>query len=421
MPHTFAPRAGTRASRAAAAVLLALGTACSDDVDILRPDAEPLDPMFASYVALGNSITAGFQSGGINDSTQREAYPVLLARAMRTDFRIPTLAGNGCPPPIADILTGARVGGSPDASQCALRDAGAVGDYWHNVAVPGARALDPFSESTPSSNLLTTLILGGKTQVARALDANPTFVSIWIGNNDVLQAASTGVLEPVEGVSPGMTPVTTFAERFEQTVDQLLAGAPGLEGVALGVVQVQLAPLFFPAPALLDPAFKNGFDQYAGVETTIHPSCTPASTSLISFAIVQQIRGGGHPPVIACERGVVENPLVGDVFVLDAAEQQVLQDAVNAYNAAIRTKAEEVGWAYADPNVPLLALRSTGEIPAVPDLANPGALFGAYISLDGAHPAGPAHVAVANLLIGVINEHYGTNLQAVSGAPTGGG
>ena len=45
-----------------------------------------IDPLFRRYAALGNSITAGFQSAGINDSTQRRAYPVLLAMAMGTDF-----------------------------------------------------------------------------------------------------------------------------------------------------------------------------------------------------------------------------------------------------------------------------------------------------------------------------------------------
>jgi len=35
--------------------------------------------MFQRYVAMGNSITAGFQSGGINDSTQRRSYAVLVA------------------------------------------------------------------------------------------------------------------------------------------------------------------------------------------------------------------------------------------------------------------------------------------------------------------------------------------------------
>ena len=58
----------------------------------------PVNPMFQNYVALGNSITAGFKSGGIHDSTQRQSYALLLARSMHTRYAFPSLANPGCPP-----------------------------------------------------------------------------------------------------------------------------------------------------------------------------------------------------------------------------------------------------------------------------------------------------------------------------------
>ena len=61
--------------------------------------------LFTSYVALGNSITAGYQSGGINDSTQQRSYAVLLARQFGTRFAIPSLAMPGCAPPISNFNT----------------------------------------------------------------------------------------------------------------------------------------------------------------------------------------------------------------------------------------------------------------------------------------------------------------------------
>jgi len=57
----------------------------------------------ASYVALGNSITAGYQSGGINDSTQRQSYALLLARQMGTRYAYPALTMPGCAPPINNV------------------------------------------------------------------------------------------------------------------------------------------------------------------------------------------------------------------------------------------------------------------------------------------------------------------------------
>src|SRR6478672_2907631 len=88
----------------------ALASACHSDDGLIGP--VPADPMFKSFVALGNSITAGWQSGGINDSTQKQSYALLLARSMNTRYAYPALAGVGCPPPVNNLLTQTRVGGA---------------------------------------------------------------------------------------------------------------------------------------------------------------------------------------------------------------------------------------------------------------------------------------------------------------------
>src|SRR6267154_4872038 len=105
-----------RTSRFSAAVLgLVLAAAACNDDQLNRPYANtPVDPLFERYVSMGNSITAGFQSGGINDSTQVQSYAVLLARAMRAPFFPPLLNRPGCPPPYTNVFaqpTPTRVGG----------------------------------------------------------------------------------------------------------------------------------------------------------------------------------------------------------------------------------------------------------------------------------------------------------------------
>ena len=57
------------------ALPLARRAAAPTTASMRRPS---IDPMFRRYVSLGNSITAGFQSAGINDSTQQRSYAVLL-------------------------------------------------------------------------------------------------------------------------------------------------------------------------------------------------------------------------------------------------------------------------------------------------------------------------------------------------------
>ena len=105
-----------RLVRALLVLALPLAAACKDDA-LMPPTAA--DPIFDRYVSMGNSLTAGFQSGGINDSTQREAYPVLLAQAMGTEFTVPFLASPGCPAPYVNIFEQTRVGGAAARAESA--------------------------------------------------------------------------------------------------------------------------------------------------------------------------------------------------------------------------------------------------------------------------------------------------------------
>jgi hypothetical protein len=399
----------------ASAVILALTSACADNgPTAVVPPNVAANSLFTSYVALGNSLTAGYQSGGIDDSTQRLSYPSLLAQAMKTRYVYASLAGAGCPPPIVNFQTQARLANGT-ATTCSLRTPNTAVAL-NNVAVPGATSLDPFSVSTAESNTLTTLFLGGKTQVAKAADANPTFVSAWIGNNDVLGAALSGILVPTAGVSAGVTSQAAFTTNYTAMVKGLTA-IPTLKGaILLGVVKVTAVPALFPVAALQNPAFKAGFDQFAGAPTTVLPNClsAPGNQALISIEILAQIRSGAHPPVIGCAKNSIPGTLVGDIFIVDSTEQASLTATVAGYNATIQAAAAANGWAYYDPNPLLATLKTpgTGCINIVPDLANATAPFGACISLDGIHPTVVANRQITAALVAAINTKYGTSIAA---------
>src|SRR5256885_7385790 len=91
--------------RSSAALLgLLLVAACHND-ELNRPFADtPVDPLFARYVSMGNSITAGFQSGGVNDSTPPPSYALVLARAERAPFFLPVMDPPRRPPPFSNRL-----------------------------------------------------------------------------------------------------------------------------------------------------------------------------------------------------------------------------------------------------------------------------------------------------------------------------
>jgi lysophospholipase L1-like esterase len=395
--------------------------ACESKKDVLGLHPLPTGEIFQSYVAIGNSITAGFQSNGITDSTQRQSFARLLAIQMGTQYHYASIAGRGCPPPIANGLTGALLGPGATSTTCDLRAGASVTDILNNVAVPGARSLDPTASTSPASNTLTTLILGGKTQVQKALDAKPTFATIWIGNNDVLQAGITGYIVPTSvptlGInSPGIVSTQAqFQTNYDAMMKQLLDSAPALEGVLIGVVQVSGVPLLSSGALIAsNAAIQGGISQAAGKPVTVNPNCT-GSTALVNVPqLIGVIRANAHPATIACAKGSDPlDPRVGDAYVLDAGELTTLQTTITGYNTFIQGKATALGFAYYDPNVLLAAQRATGAIPPFPNFLSSTATFGTLISLDGVHPAAAAHRLIANDLITAINAKYGTTLAAV--------
>jgi lysophospholipase L1-like esterase len=393
---------------AAALALSAVIAACGkDSVDIVAAP-KAVDPIFQSYVALGNSITAGYQSGGINDSTQRQSYARLVAQQMGARYAYASLAGPGCPPPVNNFLLQTRVGGGT-SSTCFLRNPASATRVLNNVAVPGAFAIDPTASTSATANLLTQLVLGGKTQVQKALDAQPTFVSVWIGNNDVLDASAKGVTVATAALATqGITDTTLFKARYKLTIDGLKT-QPNVKGILIGVANVTAIPLLFPAESLFtNPTLKAQFDAAAGGAVTLVPNCT-LSRALVSAAVLGQMRSGAFPRVISCQANVPQAPL-GNYFILDTLEQAIFDKDIAAYNRYIAAKADSAGFAYVDPNPLLAALRASGQVPAFPDFSSATAPYGAYFSLDGAHPSSLTHILIAKALITAINAKYSTSI-----------
>jgi len=388
--------------------------ACQSDHFVLAGPT-PVDPLFASYVSLGNSITAGYQSGGINDSTQAQSYAVLLAKSMNTRFAYPSLLKPGCPPPVSNLLTQARVGGATSTPTTCFYRASTTTTL-NNVAVPGIASADPIATTAVGSNAanpLINIILGGKTMVQKALDADPTFATIWVGNNDVLGPATSGLIGTA-------TSATVFATNYAAMMNALMTGAPKLKGVLIGVVQVAQVPLLFQAGVLAaSPAAAAAASQVAGRPVTLDPvSCAGANAgALVAFPYLVAIskRAVGQPGLVFCRPVSGGGPTdPGDNGILDITEQATVSALITAYNTAIKAKADELGFAYYDPNVTLATLKADPtKIPPFPNLASTTAPFGQYFSLDGVHPSATTHKLLANEIITAINAKFQTTLPAV--------
>lgn len=411
-------RSHSRFSVAAPAALgLVLGVAACDEGRLLRPAGSvPVDPMFTRYVSVGNSITAGFQSGGINEVTQAQSYAVLLAARMRTPFYIPGMAFPGCPSLYTNVFTQTRV--APTVP-CALRKPDPVpAPYINNVAVPGAEVMDAISNLDPASNAnaLTTFFLGGLTQLEMLERVNPTFVTVWIGNNDVLGAATSLTNG---GDTTLITPGTTFAQRYNAMLDAIeLANPAG--GVLLGVANVTAIPFFSLGSTYW--AIDNGQVPGQAFPPTfvVDNNCAPDVTgipgargdrTLVPFpyggALLAAAVAGG-PAILSCADTIPQ--------VVVPSELVALVGAVTTYNQAISAAATARGWTYFDPNPTLDSLRAipTEVAPFPPFGANcSDNPFGLSFSCDAVHPAAKTHKLITNKLIQRINATYGTSLAQV--------
>jgi lysophospholipase L1-like esterase len=391
-----------------------LALAGCDSAKIVSPAKTSLNTgLFASYVALGNSITAGYQSGGILDSTQRQSFARLLALQAGTRYGYASLAGIGCPPPIVNFQTGARLGGSSSTATTCDGRGNAVA-VLNNVGVPGAFTTDLTAPTSQSSNALTTFILGGQTQVQKAIQANPTFVTIEIGNNDWLPAGLTGVLSPDSAVgSTGLTNTDSVIAQYARAVNALVAARPKLQGLLIGVFPLQAPAALFPAESLYtNPLLQAEFTAAAGGTVTYVPDCI-GSHALISIDILAFFKTlPSNERIVSCVRGVPAEPF-GDFFILDTFKQDTIETAIATWNAYISAKADSLGWAYLDPITLFAPLKASGAIPPFPNFASPTQPFGPYITLDGIHPSATAHVALANAMIAKIDSVYKVAIPAV--------
>jgi lysophospholipase L1-like esterase len=418
----------TKRFSAAALVLLVAAAACQND-EINRPFSNiPVDPLFERYVAIGNSITAGFQSNGINEITQQQSYAVLLARAMRAPFYAPLLAFPGCPAPYDSLWsrfgepTPHRVN-PPVPGGCALRKTvSPPPPFISNVAVPGARVVDTYTNLTGSANQLTTFILGGTTQVQMMGRAGATFVTVWIGNNDVLGA----VLDTANSGNPALvTDTTLFQTQFGILLDSL-EDAGITRAVLIGVANVTLIPYLVRGSKFYNVKFAgdsipgpNAASKTFPANFLVNPNCAPPAGDSV---LVPFPRGAA---VLAFAR-FMPTATVGvdcsDVHHVSRAEMLNMVAAVTSYNNYISAQAAARGYLFIDPNA-LFAALPPGAIPAFPNVpsdsnkvAFPAAYttpFGTFFSLDGVHPTAAAHRLIAQTLGPAINAAYGTVIPPI--------
>jgi hypothetical protein len=361
-------------------------------------------------VVVGDSVLAGFASGGFVEFGQPGQFhsaPALLARRARVALPLPAMERPGVPAPYR--IVDANRNRQLDSGEI-RRTTNEIGFRDHtrrlarNLAVPGEDMTSLLEEISPrdvasdivSGNVdgrraLKFLVLGfplqdeGVTQLSRAREASPTFLMVWMGNNDVLGGA-TQTNPGVETLTPAQ-----FGQLFRTMLNSLAdTGAP-------------MAVANLPDPTGI-AALRRAAGDVTACRTPAAGTQPVAADDLLSVDL---------------DPALLPTPPCGKV--LDANERAAIGARVDAINleiaAAIGAVEQVRGVAIAPVDIHDLFERARRDGVDVngdgsPDLTT--RYLGGMFSLDGVHPTRTANALIANAYIDAINARFGESIPPLS-------
>ena len=297
---------------------------------------------FTRYVAIGDSITAGFSSSSLNVTFQANSYPAILHRQATNGaagFEQPTVSAPGIPPilelkSLAGPVIGPKAGLGQPTNLTLQRP-------YNNIAVPGAKIDDALNRISDGGGLHDLILRGIGTQLVQAVGQQPTFVTVWIGNNDALAAATSGLV--IEGVT--LTSAGAFESRFRTIVGTLRSATSAKLALAT-IPNVTTIPFVTTVPAvIINPATSQPLLVNGAPVPLLGPNgpLQPGRDFVLLTATTFLRQGYGIPVAL----GGNGQPLP-DNAVLSASEAATIAARVNAFNSVIRAVAQEMNSASID-------------------------------------------------------------------------
>jgi lysophospholipase L1-like esterase len=234
---------------------------------------------FSNYVALGNSLTAGLTDAALFIAAQENSFPNILSQKF-------ALVGGGAftQPLMNDNFGGLALGGTriqdprlifngsgPAGLESVIGPVTVTTDIatnnptgpFNNLGIPGAKSFHLLApgygniQNFPAAaNPYAVRVTGNAPNASileLAVSQNPSFFSLWIGNNDVLGYATTGG-DGTNPITPVMGPPGVgFNETYAALIQTLTAG--GAQGVVANIPDVTSIPHFTTVPFNpLDPS-----------------------------------------------------------------------------------------------------------------------------------------------------------------------
>jgi hypothetical protein len=427
-----------------AAVIILYG--CQDRTDLTGPSSKSGSADLSVYVSIGNSITAGYQSSALYQSAQVYSYGNLIAQQVNSGYAIPLISDPGIGGQIQvksfNMATGTLTLTTLGSTGTPLNLA--YGKAYNNLGIPGAVTYDVLHATSSatsaggSSNPFFDLILRGKgSQFTQAKSLKPTFVTLWIGNNDVLGFATSG------GTSPASPTDATSFDRLYIALGDSLATL-GAKVVVANIPDVTAIPYFTTVGPVMAEGIPWAFLKAAGAPGMfyqVHGNNTADATfayadsaMLAGGTVLITLTGSTYASLlgqktgqyyrdyhIAIPLGIDTTQAFGfsplnpwpDALILDPNEITTAKTATTSFNASIASVANAKGFGLVDINsffnsIALHGFYENG-------IGFSAAYFtGGLFSLDGVHPTSRGQAVIANEFLKVINSKFGASYSLVN-------
>jgi hypothetical protein len=423
----------------AALVLLA---SCKPSFE--TPKASKGTADFTRYIAVGNSLTAGFADGGLYLEGQQNSYPSIIAKQM-------AMVGGGTftQPLFTEAqangsgylkLTGFTPTGSPITTtvtdNTAVRGQATIPGFGNvilytkysgdinNYGVPGIKLQQITYAPYGNLNGYFERLLPGNTPTNNTtyLDfvtaKDFTFFTDWLGNNDALGYATSG------GAADALTDKTQFAQLYAFSIAKLTE--KGAKGAVATIPDVTAIPYFNTVTigAILAGVQKSNAqvkDLYisartsADIGTTTYAprAATTADLVVLTFPTSKIGQMVVIPGVGTVPYGLTPYAPIENQYVLDTNEAALTKEYVVAYNTTIKTIAAQKGLAVFDAFTFLNNIKAHG-ILVNGVSAGSSYISGGIFSLDGVHLTPRGYALVANEYIKAINTTYNASIPTVN-------
>ncbi|HMA18576.1 MAG TPA: SGNH/GDSL hydrolase family protein [Thermoanaerobaculia bacterium] len=394
---------------------------------------------FHKYVALGDSLTAGLEGGCLVTRHQQRSFPKLVADALGiSDFQQPLFSERAVTSPTgvclgAVVANGAITVGA--VSQQGVPTNSTLARPYDNLGVPGANAADlvdlrTANASGNTANRFAAAILRnfaggpfeGRNAVEEANLLNPDLVTVWIGSNDVLNAALAGAA--IDGVT--LTPAAVFEAKFTQIMTGLRA--TGRTVVVLNVPEVTAIPFATTVPRVVvnpttrQPVLVGGNPvPLLGPRTTstcsTAPCPLPAGTLVTLGASSLLAQGIGIPTSL----GGTGQPLPDGSFsppstlnqgvLLYPEEVDLIRQRTTEINDRIASVAAANGATVVDTHALFDEIVAHGYEAGGGIVITSAFLTGGLFSADGFHPSNIGFAIAAKEIIQHLNDTKGAELE----------